>query len=234
MDYHSQEFDIAIEKLSKLNTPNIAETLFPAVEEFIIQLEDLAKMQTISSSIENLTFSYHASSPTKGIVESAAEVAQLLGDIGLNTSVISESASSIALTLEKLSSSSDCPDDDYVTIAEDPIKEFNVPDTVAIRLGNNRIRMRTDIFISLIGILISIIIALSGSGNQQVQEQNQILYDILESIDSSNSSQKEYFEDIHSALEYQNQTLEQPESHPDTVPQSTDNTNKSDCTASEN
>ena len=113
---------------------------------------------------------------------------------------------------------------DYVTIRKTTIKEYKIPDTIAIPIGHNRVKIKTAIFISIIGIIISLIISMSGliidrinsaskaqdtsklleletEQNKLLQEQNQLLHNFLDSIDTSSSSQAETIEALKSSLQ---------------------------------
>lgn len=128
----------------------------------------------------------------------------------------------------------DTNSDDYVIIDKSPARELEVPENIGIPLGRNRIRISTTLLVSIISLLVAIILSLSSSNLQQQKEQAQLLHDILESIDTSNSSLKEYFEDTRSVLENLNLDSQDNEEAPGSYPRSTDNTNELSNTESEN
>lgn len=138
------------------------------------------------------------------------------------------SASLIAL------SESQTNDDDYAIIDKSSVREFEIPDTIAIPVGPNRIRISTNLLVTIIGIIITVIISLSGANQQQQKEQTELLRDILESIDASNSSQREYFEYTHSVLEDLSLDFQDSEEAPGSCPSSIDNKNEPKNTESEN
>ena len=142
--------------------------------------------------------------------------------------------------------------DDYITVDEDPIREFEIPEAVAIPIGHNRLKIKTDFFIALMGIIISAIISLSAliadqiesnsveSTTQQeeeiqlMQEQNQILYQLLISVDSSMSSQTGAIEDLKESLQAPDSDSPDSVEFPDSCKQTTDNKNESPNTEPEN
>lgn len=133
--------------------------------------------------------------------------------------------------------------DDYVVIPEKSVKEINIPDTIAIPIGNLKIRISTTNFIALIGLLISVFVFASdhidsnqsakasaefyAEQNRLDEECNQYLEELLKLADYSNSSLREDFEDAHSAFQDSGVS-------PDSAQNLTDNTTESLNTASEN
>lgn len=109
--------------------------------------------------------------------------------------------------------------DDYVTIEKDAIKEWEIPETIAIPVGKNKVRMKTSDFLALLGLIISIIISIVTIVSEQTnqledaqttqhlmeieekqtqleQEQNELLQNFLNSVDASMSSQAEAIEEL--------------------------------------
>lgn len=122
--------------------------------------------------------------------------------------------------------------EDYVITDSPVIKDIDLSDSVAIPIGHNRLKIKTDTFIALISLLFSVFAFLfqyigTGSSqeedrllseqnqflqeqnqltqeqNQLLQEQNKILLEILESVDTSMSSQTEFFKDMKESLQEQ-------------------------------
>lgn len=148
--------------------------------------------------------------------------------------------------------------DDYITVDEHPIKDLEIPETLAIPIGHNRVRIKTDVFINF---LITIIFALltfavstyQGYENAESQERfqeeqlqldrerNQTLNKILESVDASNSSQSEAIEELKASFQYVDSALQDMNSDisvqvesPDSRPLLTDNMSELKHTESEN
>ena len=124
----------------------------------------------------------------------------------------------------------DSEDDDYVVMEESVVKEYDFPETLAIPIGKNRVRIKTSIFIALIGVIFSLISILRPSSDAQMlsllKEQNRILSEVLENAESSNSAtakeleaikealseSNSYFADIEQLLEQQNE-VDDTQSH---------------------
>ena len=107
--------------------------------------------------------------------------------------------------------------DDYVTVDEEPIKEFEIPDSIAIPIGSNRVRIKTEFFIT---ILITIFFAfLNFSMNiyqgyrnekneiryqekqlQLKRKENKALRTFLESVDLSASSGAETIKNLKESI----------------------------------
>ncbi len=98
--------------------------------------------------------------------------------------------------------------EDFVIIDEHALHETKIPDQFVIPLGNHRIKISTSLFVTFLGIVASIIITIcmTFAGNQHLNaeiqkqnqillyeyqaliEENQVLYDMLDSVDTSESS----------------------------------------------
>ena len=187
------------------------------------------------------------------------ELISCLSNIAKSTSGISEI---IKQSATAFSSMADYPIngdfDDYITVDEHPIKDLEIPETLAIPIGHNRVRIKTDVFINF---LITIIFALltfavstyQGYENAESQERfqeeqlqldrerNQTLNKILESVDASNSSQSEAIEELKASFQYVDSALQDMNSDisvqvesPDSRPLLTDNMSELKHTESEN
>lgn len=87
------------------------------------------------------------------------------------------------LAQNSLESDSTYFNDEHLVVNEAPIRELCVPEELVFPIGNNRVRISTSLLASIIGILISIIISLSGASSQNQEKEVQILHDILDSIE---------------------------------------------------
>lgn len=138
--------------------------------------------------------------------------------------------------------------DDYVSIDESAISEFQIPENIAIPIGNNRIKINTEFFITIIITIISIFVPLIVSccqdyqnsrsqdeqfgklehsiddQNQILQMQNSILNGLLDSVDTSLSSQSEAIEELKKYLQVQNSRISDLEEFLDSYQQSIDST----------
>ena len=144
---------------------------------------------------------------------------------------------------ETLDDGDNFSDDDFVTFNEEPIQEWNIPDTIAIPVGNKRIRMKTDMFISILSsIILPIFFWVSGlivdlhdaylkaetesqrleieqERNDLIRESNHLFsqyIDILMSTDTSNSSEAD-------EIEKWKESLPKPDSVPTTADLTPDN-----------
>ena len=121
----------------------------------------------------------------------------------------------------------DTEDDDYVVMEESVAKEYDFPETLAIPVGEKRVRISTDQFLTIFGsIIIPILFQFAGilldlhqsqldaqteekriqieeERNNLLKEQNQLLdlyINTLQSIDTSHSSQAETIESLKKTL----------------------------------
>lgn len=153
----------------------------------------------------------------------------------------------ISNALVNFSNSSDTylsDSEDFVTLNEPEIKEFTIPETIAIPIGNKRIKMSTNMLISIVGSILlpfllwlnTTIINLHQSAAETKleqqrleieQERNELIrqgndiykqcYDILQSVDSSQSSQSETIESWKESLPAADLSPEEADSNPDSV-----------------
>lgn len=155
--------------------------------------------KSITDSIRNMEEINHLiAESTSAMIQEVADInSELMKDL---TESMKESISSMIKTASDALYYTKY-EKDYAIVDEGPVKEWSVPDSVTIRVGHNRIRISTSLLVAIIGVVISVIISLYSSSLQEQRNQTKILQDLLESIDATNSSQKELFEDIRSALE---------------------------------
>lgn len=121
---------------------------------------------------------------------------KLTDDLRKTTSkmVTSQLLSSISSGQNATDDALDCSDNDYVTLPEENIKEYDFPSEIAIPLGNRRYKIRTDYFLNIITILITImctILPMLSSPDEKETVQNFFnvqIYNLEGSADYSNSS----------------------------------------------
>lgn len=139
---------------------------------------------------------------------------------------------------------------DYVTLDAAPIKELELSDNVAVSIGCHRFKMRTEYFIALIGILLPAIITIfcfiaeemgdskaTAQRSEQIhllQQQNQTLHQILDSVDSSSSSQASAIEDLKKSFQFWDSALPYSEESADSCQRMTGNKHEPSNTESEN
>lgn len=141
---------------------------------------------------------------------------------------------------------SDSPDSDYVTVDKSTAKEIDISDTITFPVGHCRVKIKTGDFIALIfGIITIIISIMSYIGqsdspesvdvqNQLLQSQNQIMYDLLHTMDASSSNQAEALEALKDSVESQNSAISDLEESLDSIEQLIDNKSESVNTEPEN
>ena len=134
---------------------------------------------------------------------------------------------------------SDAPDSDYVTVDKSTAKEIDISDTITFPVGHCRVKIKTGDFIALIfGIITMIISIMTYIGqsdspetvdfqNQLFQSQNQIMYDLLHTMDASFSNQAEALEALKDSVESQNSAISDLEESLDSIEQSIDNKSES-------
>lgn len=126
---------------------------------------------------------------------------------------------------------SDSPDSDYVTVDKSTAKEIDISDTITFPVGHCRVKIKTGDFIALIfGIITMIISIMTYIGqsdspetvdfqNQLFQSQNQIIYDLLHTMDASSSNQAEALEALKDSVESQNSAISDLEEPLDSIEQ---------------
>ena len=108
------------------------------------------------------------------------------------------------------------PEDDFVIVDDTTVKTYELPDSVYIPIGNNRIKMPTSFLLALIDLIISTIltisIAIAQSNSSQTEQinqmqieesqlelqraQNEMLQQLLHDIDTSSSSEAETIKEL--------------------------------------
>ena len=272
MNYDLSSFKKTAEHMSKLCSNDFYKALSPALQQLINSLgpyseishspivlvaNEMAKNIELNipaataDTISPMATNVYQSISTAGLADSieafttaAAKVYASLNVSGLTSDAISAISSSAKFVLEESNNSEYLPEDDFITMDEAPIKEWEIPDTIAIPIGHNRIRMKTDIFIAFIsGIVIPLIFSLAGlivdlstaisesqneahrieleeERNNLINESNQLFdryLDILDSTDTSGSSKADQFESWKESLP-----------KPDSAPVTSDSTPDSD------
>lgn len=113
------------------------------------------------------------------------------------------------------------PEDDFVIVDDTTVKTYELPDSVYIPIGNNRIKMPTSFLLALIDLIISTILTISiaiaqsnSSRTEQINQmqieesqlelqraQNEMLQQLLHNIDTSSSSEAETIKELKKAVE---------------------------------
>ena len=167
---------MAQDSLSKsyLSNPKLDESFQSAVSEVANAIELLCKAHN-----DNIS----------EIVKLSADYINELGNLYISTSLqsavtayISTLGSSMAQSTASVSnivvkevmknltpSPAFIPDEDYITLDKKVIKEYELPETVAIPIGHNRIKMKIDTLLAIIAIIISLF-----SSRPSATEQEQL------------------------------------------------------------
>lgn len=113
------------------------------------------------------------------------------------------------------------PEDDFVIVDDTTVKTYELPDSVYIPIGNNRIKMPTSFLLALIDLIISTILTISiaiaqsnSSRTEQINQmqieesqlelqraQNEMLQQLLHNIDTSSSSEAESIKELKKTVE---------------------------------
>lgn len=113
------------------------------------------------------------------------------------------------------------PEDDFVIVDDTTVKTYELPDSVYIPIGNNRIKMPTSFLLALIDLIISTILTISiaiaqsnSSRTEQINQmqieesqlelqraQNEMLQQLLHNIDTSSSSEAETIKELEKTVE---------------------------------
>lgn len=197
--------DCELVRLKELGTESFANSL-KIFQASLSQVSDLASNIVITPALQEALDS-------------------LVSSIGAATS--DSIISSCKSMIEELAKFSSGISEDYVTLDKPEITELELPDSIALPIGNKRIRMSTSIFIAIISsILLPILFHLSDTivnlyqssaevrneqkrleieqeKNDLIRERNQIYkqcLDAFESLDVSHSSQSETIESWKESL----------------------------------
>lgn len=143
-------------------------------------------------------------------------------------------------------------DDDFVTVDETAVKTYELSDSIAIPIDNNRIKISTSNFIALVSLIIQFVLSIismipsapTESETKQIQaeetqillleSQNQILCELFHNIDLSSSSQAEVLQSLKENVEAQNTAISDLEESLDSIQQSLDSMSESENTETEN
>lgn len=157
-----------------------------------------------------------------------SQVLKIVGaQVDAGTSINELLSQKIKSSFSDVNQSDVSSDSDYVTIPESTVKEICVPETIAIPVGNYRVRIGTELFISLLITIIQLTINLlpsispqfpSLSNEEQIkcrQAQKQVLHwqnysvhELLRDIDTSVSSQAESLQELKESVEDQNSEIQ--------------------------
>lgn len=221
MDYDFSKLSLALSQLEKINSVDIFNNLSPALKAASQHFDTYKKLiqnsTAMQTTLKTLSDVLQSSSYRDLVASSGISVLSAMTKNLSSLNIVSLSKTA----LETLNDSSSFPEEDFVTFDESPIKEWNIPDTIAIPVGNNRIRMKTDIFITILsGIIVPILLWIAGlivdlhdahakaqtesqrleieqERNNLIRENNQLFNQCIElliSTDASSSSETDRIE----------------------------------------
>lgn len=102
-------------------------------------------------------------------------------------------------------SSSFVSDEDCVTVDEAVIKEYELPETIAIPIGHNRVKIKFDTLLAIIAIIISLFSSKPSATEQEQlalqRTEIQILSEILESTKASNATTAEQLDTLKESVD---------------------------------
>ena len=121
-------------------------------------------------------------------------------------SAISTSNKFVKEVLKDFPTSSDfIPDKDYVTVDEAVIKEYELPEKIAIPIGHNRVKIKFDTLLAIIAIIISLFSSKPSATEQEQlalqRTEVQILSEILESTKASNATTSEQLDTLKESVD---------------------------------
>ena len=153
--------------------------------DYLNQLGTASISTNLQFAMESLLFTLGDSAPYAAISASNAVVKELIKDFPTPSDFVS--------------------DEDYVTVDEAVIKEYELPETIAIPIGHNRIKMKFDTLIALLALIVSLL-ALKPSASEQEQlalqrTEVQILSEILESTKASNATTAEQLDTLKESVD---------------------------------
>lgn len=153
--------------------------------DYLNQLGTASISTNLQFAMESLLSTLGDSAPYAAISASNAVVKELIKDFPTPSDFVS--------------------DEDYVTVDEAVIKEYELPETIAIPIGHNRIKMKFDTLIALLALIVSLL-ALKPSASEQEQlalqrTEVQILSEILESTKASNATTAEQLDTLKESVD---------------------------------
>lgn len=211
-----------------------------------------ASCKAISSAVERSINSICVSN-IDGISEAlalSADCLSRLGDVSnstlskaffppvlesLGNSINSSSLLASTKVLEKIFKdlpSSTNSSNNFVTLDREVIKEYELPETVAIPVGHNRVKIKFDALLSIIGMIISVFLSLSSSATEQERltlqrTEVQILSEILENTEPTNSDTAKELDTLKESVDELNSHSTKIEQYLKEIAESEDSDSKS-------
>lgn len=128
-----------------------------------------------------------------------------LGDSAPYAAISASNAVVKELIKDFPTSSDFIPDKDYVTVDEAVIKEYELPEKIAIPIGHNRVKIKFDTLLAIIAIIISLFSSKPSATEQEQlalqRTEVQILSEILESTKASNATTSEQLDTLKESVD---------------------------------
>lgn len=153
--------------------------------DYLNQLGSASISTNLQFAIESLLSTLGDSAPYAAISASNAVVKELIKDFPTSSDFI--------------------PDKDYVTVDEAVIKEYELPEKIAIPIGHNRVKIKFDTLLAIIAIIISLFSSKPSATEQEQlalqRTEVQILSEILESTKASNATTAEQLDTLKESVD---------------------------------
>lgn len=153
--------------------------------DYLNQLGSASISTNLQFAIESLLSTLGDSAPYAAISASNAVVKELIKDFPTSSDFI--------------------PDKDYVTVDEAVIKEYELPEKIAIPIGHNRVKIKFDTLLAIIAIIISLFSSKPSATEQEQlalqRTEVQILSEILESTKASNATTSEQLDTLKESVD---------------------------------
>lgn len=153
--------------------------------DYLNQLGSASISTNLQFAIESLLSTLGDSAPYAAISASNAVVKELIKDFPTSSDFI--------------------PDKDYVTVDEAVIKEYELPEKIAIPIGHNRVKVKFDTLLAIIAIIISLFSSKPSATEQEQlalqRTEVQILSEILESTKASNATTSEQLDTLKESVD---------------------------------
>ncbi|MBS6604801.1 MAG: hypothetical protein KH313_03435 [Lachnospiraceae bacterium] len=159
-----------------------------------------------------------------------------------------ESFQSIATEIAQISSTIPLADtsEDYITISESCVEEFELPDSIALPIGNKRVRVKTEFILSLlVTIFFSLITFVQSecherksleteqqyydSKLQEERKQNQMIEKLIDSIDYSESAHSDSVEALTKSIESLTELIQSSEAAHQEIDSNPDEASENPC-----
>lgn len=243
---HSDSFEDFAKYISEIHesfmTPELQESIWKVCELSANFSRDVLGSTQIAYSTTGFTKTFESINViTSQISQIMEPLFPVLNEFSKSISPkVSEIYSTCTAILNNIGNSPDAENYDYVEIDECIANEIELPESIRIPVGNKKIKVRTDLFITIVLSIVCAIAPMLYSINQDakdsrtnayyeekridaINEQSFLLKEILESVNASNSTQEESISTLKEYAQFQELVYQESEKDPDSTPLSNDN-----------